>query len=743
MGELIDRDDDYGRWILNDSTFRQREINRLKSHIRDSEDQARQRSSHSAHGVSVIIPTYRGRDRIVGTLDSVHAQALDPELFEVIVVANGEPDGTLEIVRELAAGTSVPTRLIHARQPSAGAARNLGIAAARKSYVTFVDDDDRIERNYLSALLEQAGLGRVVVAPIKDLPPEGEPQVDSVLASRLRELVSRSGATPIEQVTWLLGFNACKLIPTSIARMATYATDLRSGEDVAYMASLLGRDLVVVGARDADDENAYLRTLRGESVSRREMTFDFAVRDRLAVIRNLPEPLNAKAASAQRHLLLAQANFIRRYLDENPEQVERVAAEIDKLEIADFPWALVNRGRARDLAILYCFAPFLDSSGVVAAKALAERDRVVDVISADMADVRGRDDAVDVLASRWIDRRQIVPGRASFGDWKAISDFATKAAAQAEVWHAERGGYETLYTRALWVGSHVAGALFKQSHWNVRWTAEFSDPLGRGVDGSRRPGTLSHNGVTERLRRVLDLHGVQSPEDATLFEFIELVTYVLADELIFTNANQRDYMLSLVDPKVAALAREKSVVRAHPTPIQAAYTAKETRYQVPESAVNIAYFGSFYGNRTLDEVLFGIVNLQPKVRAQVRVHIFCNKPVEFREEVRRYGLGGNVIVNSYLSYMEFLNASTKFDALIVKDVDSAGDFERNPFLPSKYSDYRGSGASVWGIVEDSSPLSECELDYVSRVGDGNGARAVIEAIVRDRDEARSGRVTGV
>lgn len=736
MSERLDHSDDYGRWILNDATFRAREIERLNARIRDIGNELDLRGARPRHGVSVIIPTYQGRERIIGTLDSVHSQSLDSELFEVIVVANGDPDGTQELVRELAAATPVSTRLIHALQPSAGAARNLGIAAARKPYVTFVDDDDRIEKNYLAALLKQAGQDRIVAAPIKDLRPYGAADEETLLASRLRELTSRVGGTPLEDVTWLLGFNACKLIPTDIARQASYATDLRSGEDVAYMANLLGRELVVVGAQDSAGANAYLRTVRAESVSRREMTFDFAVRERLSVIRNLPEPRNAKASAAQRHLMLAQANFIRRYLDENPDQVERVSTEINAMGIANFPWELVNRDRASDLAILYCFAPYLDSSGVVAAKALAERDQIVDVISADMSKVRPRDEAVDVLANRWIDRRYVVPGQASFGDWKAISEFATKAAAQAEVWHAQKGGYRTLYTRALWVGSHVAGALFKQSHWNTRWTAEFSDPLGRGVDGTRRPGPLTQNAVTEQLRRALTLHGFSSPEDATLFEFVEAVTYVLADELIFTNANQRDYMLSLVDPAIAAQAMEKSVVRAHPTPIAAAYTARATKYKVPESTINIAYFGSFYGNRTLDEVLYGVVNLRPDIRARLRVHIFCNKPVEFREEVRRYGLGGNVIVNSYLSYMEFLNASTMFDALIVKDVASAGDFERNPFLPSKYSDYRGSGASVWGIVEGSSPLSERQLDYVSRVGDGVGATATLEAIVRDAEVRR-------
>ena len=721
---------DYGRRVLLDAEYRASEQRRLAAFRRKIDRSLTLPTDALAEGVSIIVPTYLGRSRIVGMLDSIAHQDLGRDEFEVIVVTNGPEDGTRAVVESVAAETGLDVRVFHSLQASAGGARNRALAAARRRYVTFIDDDDRIEPGYLSSLLAKAGPTRIVSAPIVDQHPDGTLSEESVLAVRLRELESRSTPTPVETVPWILGLSACKLIPTELAQAARYAADLRSGEDVAYMASLLGHGVSVVAATGTQPR-AYVRVLRDDSISRRELDFQFSVMERLAVIRELLERKTAQsAATAVRQIVEAQAGFIGRYLDANPDEHDRVVDAIVAENLHTFPWSVVNKGRARDLAISYCFAPYLDSSGVVAAKAIAERDRMVDVISADMKGVRHKDAAVGILAERWIDAHAVIDVKASFTGWKEISDFARKAAAQADTWHAVKGGYETMYSRALWVGSNVAGALFKLNHWDVRWTAEFSDPLGRGVDGTRRPGAFVENDVTDRLRRAIRLAGVEIPDDVTLFEFVELATYVLADEIIFTNANQQEYMQSLVPPKVAALVAAKAVVRPHPAPVPEAYKALPGSYKMPAETVNIGYFGSFYGNRTLDEVLVAMANLSAAERALLRLHVFCNKPKEFTAEIARYGLSANVYVNSYLSYMDFLSVSTRFDALIVKDVDSAGSFAKNPFLPSKYSDYKGAGVPVWGIVEDGSPLSGQRLDHRSAVGDSVGALKVISRILK-------------
>ena len=52
-------------------------------------------------GVSIIIPTHQGADRILSALDSISNQVFPDSLIEVIVIPNGPDDGTYRLVDAL------------------------------------------------------------------------------------------------------------------------------------------------------------------------------------------------------------------------------------------------------------------------------------------------------------------------------------------------------------------------------------------------------------------------------------------------------------------------------------------------------------------------------------------------------------------------------------------------------------------------------------------------------------------
>jgi len=88
--------------------------------------------------VSVVIPTYNHADFVRQTLDSVFAQTFAD--YEVIVVNDGSPDNTADLLRPLAdAG-----RIQYVEQVNGGQARarNTGIALARGEFIALLDDDD-------------------------------------------------------------------------------------------------------------------------------------------------------------------------------------------------------------------------------------------------------------------------------------------------------------------------------------------------------------------------------------------------------------------------------------------------------------------------------------------------------------------------------------------------------------------------------------------------------------------------
>lgn len=724
---------DYGRNVLLDSAARAQlieENQKIVSELERVDFGEFDRVLES--GISVIIATYDGADRIGLVLNSLAHQTLDPRRYEVICVVNGKDNGTTDVIKNYQRiYPSISIRQFWQEEGSAGGARNLGLDLARFSRVTFVDDDDDVELGFLETALGSSTGTNIVLSPIINISPDGIIDADNTLNQRIHKL--RGQTVPLSEVPWALGFNACKLFPREYARRARYRDTLVSGEDLVYFAELLQYPEIKVTVPHDLDAASYLRYTRDQSVSRQALTFNFAVEQRLACIKALEEIVvkeNTPQSRALEQLKSAQAGFVGRYLKENLDEREEVYTAIERSGIRNFPWKMVHTETAKDLAFVYCFAPFSDTSAVVAAKAIVERGRVTDVITNDMSKVRRYDYAVSALADRWIADREIISSPPSFAGWAPICDFAEKALAVAERKHALNGSYENIYSRALWVGSHVAAALFKNKHWGVRWTAEFSDPLRRDAEGQERPGELTDNATAEYLKSCIAARGFGYLPINTLFDLVELVTLVTADELIFTNQNQMDYMLSLYqDSSLQELVRRKSIVRHHPTPPDYAYDLVETTYSVPQDVINIAYFGSFYSNRGIGDVLQALINSRQEVRQKIRVHIFSNKPEEVSQIVKDLGLGPNIYSNPYLSYMEFLNATKLFDVLLVNDVQRDANLPINPFLPSKYSDYLGAGVDILALVDEDSPMSRMDITYKVPVGDVPALISVLEKIV--------------
>jgi glycosyltransferase involved in cell wall biosynthesis len=93
-------------------------------------------SESSSPTVSVVIPAYNAARWIAETLDSVLAQTF--RNFEVIVVDDGSTDQTSEVV----AGYGDRIHYLRKENGGEGSARNVGIRAARGSYIAFLDADD-------------------------------------------------------------------------------------------------------------------------------------------------------------------------------------------------------------------------------------------------------------------------------------------------------------------------------------------------------------------------------------------------------------------------------------------------------------------------------------------------------------------------------------------------------------------------------------------------------------------------
>lgn len=104
--------------------------------------------------VSVIVPVHDTGPDIEGNIDSMLAQTLPPDEYEVIYVDDGSTDDTPERLEKLSV-EHPQMRLI--RIPASGwpgRPRNVGVANARGEFVQFLDDDDFMAPDALRRLYE-------------------------------------------------------------------------------------------------------------------------------------------------------------------------------------------------------------------------------------------------------------------------------------------------------------------------------------------------------------------------------------------------------------------------------------------------------------------------------------------------------------------------------------------------------------------------------------------------------------
>lgn len=105
---------------------------------------------------SIIIPVYNVEQYIGKCMETVMNQTFRD--YEVIVVDDESPDGSMDIVQKYSDAYPGMIRIIHQKNTRQGGARNNGVQHARGEYLLFVDSDDYVAPDMLervAARLEQ------------------------------------------------------------------------------------------------------------------------------------------------------------------------------------------------------------------------------------------------------------------------------------------------------------------------------------------------------------------------------------------------------------------------------------------------------------------------------------------------------------------------------------------------------------------------------------------------------------
>lgn len=105
--------------------------------------------------LSIILPVYNVEPYIRKCIESIEDQDIPKEAYEVIVVDDASPDGSVAIAEALQQ-VYPNIRIVHKPNGGLSSARNFGLDFARGDYVWFIDSDDYIEPNVLKTLLDKA-----------------------------------------------------------------------------------------------------------------------------------------------------------------------------------------------------------------------------------------------------------------------------------------------------------------------------------------------------------------------------------------------------------------------------------------------------------------------------------------------------------------------------------------------------------------------------------------------------------
>lgn len=685
-------------------------------------------------GVSVLVRTFGGVDRISDTLDSLRDQTLDTSKYEVVVVPNGPDDGTAQLLRGYQRQhPAFDLRVVRSPVKGIGASMNIGLAAARREYMTVVDDDDRVSAEYLAALMRRADPEVIAHGYLANVQADGtgEPDFDTYVNRSLSAAVRKIVHPSVAPST--LMFNVAKLVWTPYARAVRARENLRFATDVVYWHELVNAFALRIRPVPSRSHAVYYRSLRTGSHSRpADQSWELAIEARLDAI----EALMPIALDPSQHVHLvarksieSQARAMGLYLQEHPDEHSKVLAVIAGRGIDSSVIRPLNRSRARDLVTCFCFLPSNNTSALVAARRIRERGLCVDVVSHNMTGIHGRDDAAMAIVKPYLGNRKTVRGNPRFSNWASIRHFCAEGIKAIERWEESRGAYRSVYSRAMWPASHVLAALHKLHSPDVRWIAEFSDPLSHNVENKPRSGRRGNDDLSAELDAGLAASGHPAPTDATLLPWIEHLAFALADEIVFTNEHQQRTMLDhIADDGLRERVRERSVISAHPTLPPEFYQMAPVDYPLEQGRTHVAYFGAFYATRGLTEVTDAIKALDSATRRRLKLHVFTKDPEQLAAELAAAGLADTVVANPYVPYLEFLNLTTLFDCLLVNDARTADTHPVNPYLPSKVSDYRGSGRPIWAIIEPGSILSGMETEFRSELGDVEGAVRVLSEL---------------
>lgn len=229
--------------------------------------------------VSVIIPTYKPKGYIYECLESLKKQTLSKELFEVLLVVNGDKEPYYTNIEKWIKDNNLKNfKLFYSEISGVSNARNIALDLSQGEYIAFIDDDDYIDDNYLEELFitnEKLGTDVLIVADQIRFEDKSNKILTKVKYFFKGKSLIRT--RKVFSCVW------AKMISKNIIKNIRFSTKYKNGEDTLFMLEISKN---IKSVKKTRKEIFYYRRVRKDSVCFRKKNKKEVFRNSLSLAKD-------------------------------------------------------------------------------------------------------------------------------------------------------------------------------------------------------------------------------------------------------------------------------------------------------------------------------------------------------------------------------------------------------------------------------------------------------------------------
>ncbi len=246
--------------------------------------------------ISIIMPVFNKGKYIEQAIESVLNQSFKE--FEFIIVDDGSTDESREICDKYAK-QDYRIRVVHINNAGVSNARNVGLDMARGEYITFIDADDKIKKEYLKNLYDCiiSSEADLVISGFQKIWEQSE-KVESFVVP-IRGLIELDKILPefvkLQKETGIFGWVCAKIFRRKLCEKIRFDISLGLAEDFDFWLKLY-RNIETIYFDNAQN---YLYLQEAENSSMKCDDYDIDYMSQLKINLRYKEFLQSRNAFSQ------------------------------------------------------------------------------------------------------------------------------------------------------------------------------------------------------------------------------------------------------------------------------------------------------------------------------------------------------------------------------------------------------------------------------------------------------------